>query len=183
MSDWEDFCGSMGIANDEDALDVVLDRFSGGDEDSSTDYEIPPLNYRSYADITAELQQKQRKRLLATPIGHYIASRWAPTAVSMVDDFSGIALDGKEWRQLDCLFCDASTQNVGGGHSESWSHLTVVRQGDDFFKVTFSFQPPKVGPRYFVEKSANKLTEELLNEAIDECMVKAGYSEFNYIPF
>ena len=167
MSDWEDMCENLGIANDENALDTLLDRFSGGDEEPYR------WSHKRADETRAKLLQEARKKLLATPIGQYIASRWSLAAITRIDDFDGI--EGEEkWRKLECVFGEDKS-------GETSYCLTIRRVGDDSCEVTFSAHS-HLNECTWVTKSANRLTKRILDETITECMFEFNCSQFDTQP-
>lgn len=154
MSDWEDLCSDMGWANDEHAFDKLIDfveKKAAKPYPKRYGQEFTPEEKRAYA-----IKKNEERRLLSTPIGQYIVSRWGASNVSNVQE--------KTWNEngVACKSIYFELYTLRGQPSFS---LTITKYNDLSYCVKFCNHTGRRGT-LCTEVSGNRLTPRLVEKSV-----------------
>lgn len=155
MSDWEDLCNDMGLANDEHAFDKLVDFAEGkGSKPYSRRHnqEFTPEQKRAYA-----IKKVEERRLLSTPIGQYVVSRWGADTISNIQE--------REWNKNGLTYKSMHFEFSYQRGKISYS-MTITKCNDSSYCVKFCNHTGKWKPILCTEVSGNRLTPRLVEQAI-----------------
>lgn len=151
MSDWEDFCESMGWKNDEYATDKLIDHIEGKrpkPDSFSRGREFTPEQKRHYAK-----KKQEERRIFATPIGQHIATRWGRADIFNIQE--------REWVENGSNFKSIYFE-IGRG----FFYMTITKRDDTSFTVEFCNITGR--SPLCTQTSGERLTPGLIEQAVQK---------------
>lgn len=148
MSDWEDFCDGMEWKNDEHATDKLIDHIEGYPRTYSSHRgrQFTPEQKRSYA-----IRREEERRILSTPIGQYLASRWEWSEIFNIKESRWIE-NGSNFKSLYL--------EIGKG----FFYMTITKCNEENFTVEFCNITGESA--LCTQTSGKRLTPSLIEEAV-----------------
>jgi hypothetical protein len=150
MSDWEDFCESMGWKNDEHATDKLIDYIEGKPKKTFSargSREFTPEQKRAYA-----IKKEEERRIFSTPIGQFITSYWGRGSIFNIEE--------REWSENGSNFKSLYFE-IGKG----FFYMTITKCNDTNFTVEFCNITGRGSP-LCTTISGSRLTPSLIDQAV-----------------